>query len=346
MITEAIAKLVSRASLSAQEAQEAMGEIMSGSATDAQIAAFAVALRMKGETVEEIAGCARAMRARAIRVQAPSPDVVDTCGTGGDASGTFNISTAAALVAAGAGCCVAKHGNRCVSSASGSADVLRELGVRIDAPVGVVERSLREAGIGFLFAPALHQAMKHAIGPRREMAIRTVFNILGPLTNPAGARRQLLGVYDAALVEPLAAVLLNLGSERSLVVHGDDGLDELTTTTTSRVCELDGGHLRSYVISPEDAGLPRARLDDLRVSSAAESAAVIRGVLAGRRGPQRDIVVLNAAAALVAAGKARTLSEGCRLAAAAIDGGAAAKALDRLIAITDACSELPGSSVS
>jgi len=334
MIKEAIAKLVSHTSLYAAEAEAAMGEIMSGGATDAQIAAFAVALRMKGETVEEIAGCARAMRAKATRIEAPSPDVLDTCGTGGDAKGTFNVSTAAALVAAGAGCCVAKHGNRAVSSASGSADVLRELGVRIDAPVPVVERALREAGIGFLFAPALHGAMKHAIGPRREMGIRTVFNILGPLTNPAGARRQLLGVYDPALLETMAAVLASLGSVRCLIVHGDDGLDELTTTTTSRVCEMEEGRLRSYTVSPEDVGLPRARLDDLRVASVAESAAAIRAVLAGQAGPHRDIVVLNAAAALVAGGKATNLADGIRLAAASLDSGAAAKALERLIAVT------------
>jgi anthranilate phosphoribosyltransferase len=290
---------------------------------------------MKGETVEEITGCARVMRQKATPVHAPSPDVLDTCGTGGDASRTFNVSTAVALVAAGAGCCVAKHGNRCVSSASGSADVLRELGVNIEADVPLVERSLREAGIGFLFAPGLHKAMKHAIGPRREMGIRTVFNILGPLTNPAGAQRQLLGVYDASLLETLAAVLGNLGSVRCLVVHGDDGLDELTTTTTSRVCELDGGTLRSYRVSPEDLGLPRARLEDLRVASPAESAAAIRDVLGGCTGPHRDIVLLNAAAAIVAAGRAGDLAAGLRLAAEAIGSGAAARALGRLVAVTN-----------
>jgi anthranilate phosphoribosyltransferase len=312
-----------------------MEEIMSGQATDAQIAAFAVALRMKGETVEEITGCARVMREKATRIRVPEPDVLDTCGTGGDAAGTFNISTAAALVAAGAGCRVAKHGNRSVSSSSGSADVLRELGVNIEAGVPAVERSLREAGIGFLFAPALHQAMRYAIGPRREMGVRTIFNILGPLTNPAFASRQLIGVYDARLLEPLARVLGNLGSVRCLVVHGDDGLDELTTTTASHVCEQDGGEVRSYVICPEDVGLPRARLDDLRVASVAESAAAIREVLAGRVGPRRDIVLLNAAAALVAGGKAKDLSDGLPLAARAIDAGAAAVALQRLIAITN-----------
>jgi len=335
MIRDAIARVVSGDDLTCDEAAAAMDIIMSGDATDAQIAAFIVALRLKGETVAEIAGCARVMRAKATSIEAPSPDVLDTCGTGGDSSGTFNISTAAALVAAGAGCCVAKHGNRSVSSSSGSADVLRELGVKLDVGPPVVERAMREAGIGFLFAPGLHQAMKYAIGPRREMGIRTIFNILGPLTNPAGARRQLLGVYDIALVETMAAVLASLGSIRCLVVHGDDGLDELTTTATSHVCELDDGTLRSYVVEPEDMGLPRARLDDLRVASPAESAEVVRDVLAGRMGPQRDIVVLNAAGALVAAGKASTLDEGARLAVTSIDSAAAARALERLVAVTN-----------
>ena len=336
MIKEAISKLVSRSSLSTAEAEAAMAEIMAGGATPAQIAAFAVALRMKGETADEVTGCARAMRAAATRITAPPGAVLDTCGTGGDASGTFNISTAAALVAAGAGCCVAKHGNRSVSSASGSADVLRELGVNIEAPAQAVERSLREANIGFLFAPSLHQAMKHAIGPRRELGIRTVFNILGPLTNPAGAQRQLLGVYDAALLELMAAVLANLGSVHCLVVHGDDGLDELTTTSASHVCELREGRCRTWVLRPDDLGLPRARLEDLKVASPAESAAAIRAVLAGTRGPHRDIVALNAAAALVAGGKADALPDGLRLAQHAIDSGAAAHALERLTAITSA----------
>jgi len=314
VIQEAIAHLVEGRNLSRQDAAAAMEEIMSGQATDAQIAAFIVALRMKGETVEEIAGCAEVMRRKATRVAAPSPDALDTCGTGGDASHTFNISTAAALVAAGAGCCVAKHGNRSVSSASGSADVLAELGVNIN--VGV------------------EGAMKHAIGPRREMGVRTIFNILGPLTNPAGATRQLLGVYDPPLLETVASVLDALGSVRCLVVHGDDGLDELTTATTSRVCELKQGKLHTYTIAPEDFGLPRARLDDLRVSSPQESAEIIRRVLRGEGGPCRDIVALNAGAAIVAGGKADDLAEGIRLACEAIDSGEAARRLERLAAIT------------
>jgi anthranilate phosphoribosyltransferase len=334
MIREALQKLVSLQHLSCDEAAAVMAEIMSGQATDAQIAAFVVALRMKGETVDEITGCARVMREKATRIRVPSPDVLDTCGTGGDAAGTFNISTAAALVAAGAGCRVAKHGNRSVSSASGSADVLRELGVKVEVEVVIVERCLAEAGIGFLFAPALHLAMKHAIGPRREMGIRTVFNILGPLTNPAFASRQLLGVYDPKLLETMAHVLANLGSTRCLVVHGDDGLDELTTTTTSRVCELDQGHIRSYTVHPADFGVRPACLDDLRVASPAESAGAIREILAGKPGPRRDIVLLNAAAALVAGGKADDLAAGIGLAAEAIDSGSAAHVLGHLVAIT------------
>jgi anthranilate phosphoribosyltransferase len=335
MIREAIAKLVEKHDLTRAEAAGAMDDVMSGKATDAQIAAFAVALRMKGETAEEITGCATVMRDKATRIVAPSPDVLDTCGTGGDATGTFNVSTAAALVAAAAGCCVAKHGNRCVSSASGSADVLRELGVNIEAPVATVERCLREASIGFLFAPALHGAMKYAVGPRRDLGIRTVFNILGPLTNPARAKRQLLGVYDARLLETMARVLANLGSVRCLVVHGDDGLDELTTTTTSHVCELHGGQVRSYLVQPAELGIPKARLDDLKVGSAAESAEAILDVLTGKGGPRRDIVVLNAGAALLAGDKASDLSDGIRLAEEVIDGGAPMRTLERLIAITN-----------
>ena len=335
MIKDTIGKVVGGADLSCDEAAAAMDAIMSGEATDAQIAAFAVALRMKGETVDEITGCARGMREKATRIQAPSPDVLDTCGTGGDASGTFNISTAAALVSAAAGCCVAKHGNRSVSSSSGSADVLRELGVNIEADVPTVERCLRDAGIGFLFAPALHGAMKHAIGPRREMGVRTLFNILGPLTNPAMATRQLLGVYDPALLEMMARVLGNLGSVRCLVVHGEDGLDELTTTAASRVAELHEGAVRSYTVQPGMFGLPQAKLDDLRVDTAQQSAALIRQVLGGAKGPHRDIVVLNAGAALVAADKAADLAAGIALAAQTLDSGAAAGVLARLVELSN-----------
>jgi anthranilate phosphoribosyltransferase len=335
MIREAIAMVLDGSDLSAEQATAVMDEIMSGEATDAQIGAFLVALRVKGETVEEITGCAKVMREKATRIAAPFPDVIDTCGTGGDAVGTFNISTATAIVAAGAGCRVAKHGNRSVSSASGSADVLKTLGVNIEAGTDVVERCIAEAGIGFLFAPLLHGAMKYAIGPRREMGVRTIFNILGPLTNPAFATRQVLGVYDAALVEPLAKVLKNLGSVRCLVVHGDDGLDELTTTSTSQVAELRDGEVTCRTVEPEDLGIARARLDDLTVADADESAAAVRGVLAGESGPKRDIVLLNAAAALAAGGKADDLAGGIRLAAEAVDSGAAARVLDKLIATSN-----------
>ncbi len=335
MIKDAIQKAVDGTDLSREEAAGAMRAIMSGECTDAQIAGLIVALRMKGETVDEITAFADVMREKATPIHTPSGDVLDVVGTGGDVSHTFNISTAAALVAAGAGCCVAKHGNRSVSSSSGSADVLRELGVNIEADVQTVERCLAEVGIGFLFAPLLHGAMKHAIGPRREMGIRTVFNILGPLTNPARATRQLLGVYDPALLEPIARALGNLGSVRSLVVHGGDGLDELTTTTASRVAELADGEVRIYTIQPGMLGIPQARPEDLTVGSPAESADVIRSVLGGEPGPPRDIVVLNAAAALVAGGKAEDLGQGIRLAAESIDGGAAASALERLVAVSN-----------
>ncbi|NQT87150.1 anthranilate phosphoribosyltransferase [bacterium] len=331
MIREAIAMLLDGTDLSDEQATAVMNQIMSGDATDAQIGAFLIALRVKGETVEEITGCARVMREKATRIAAPFADVLDTCGTGGDASGTFNISTATAIVAAGAGCRVAKHGNRSVSSSSGSADVLKALGVNIEADTATVERCIAEAGIGFLFAPLLHGAMKYAIGPRREMGVRTIFNILGPLTNPAFASRQVLGVYDARLVEPLARVLGNLGSVRCLVVHGDDGLDELTTTAPSQVAELDGGEVTCWTLEPEDVGLPRASLDDLKVAGPDESAAAIRGVLAGEAGPKRDIVALNAAAAIVAGGKADDLKAGIAVAVAAIDSGAAAATLAKLV---------------
>lgn len=338
MIKETIRKLTERRDLSADEAAQAMTEIMSGEATPAQVAGFIVSLRMKGETVEEISGCARVMRAKAksIRCAPARWDAVDTCGTGGDARGTFNISTASAFVAAGAGVTVAKHGNRAVSSHSGSADVLKQLGVNIEAPVPVVERCLTEASIGFLFAPLLHEAMRFAIGPRREIGVRTVFNVLGPLTNPAGARCQVLGVYDKALPVVLAGVLRNLGSKRCMVVHGDDGLDEITTTGRTFVAELRDGEIKTYTLSPEDFGLPVARLADLVVHNVEEAAAAVRSVLAGEPGPRRDIVLLNAGAAIAVSGAASDLREGIRLAAQSIDSGAARQALERLAEASNA----------
>ena len=338
MNTQLIRKLINRTDLTVAETVEAMNAIMSGDATPAQIAAFIIALRMKGETIAEITGCARVMREKARKIDPgkPAEHVVDTCGTGGDASHTFNISTAAALVAAAAGVTVAKHGNRAVSSTSGSADVLKALGVNLEAGQPAVERALREANIGFLFAPLMHSAMKYAIGPRREIGVRTVFNILGPLTNPAGAACQLLGVYDADLVQPLAGVLKNLGSKRCLVVHGEDGLDEITTTAPTQIAELADGKITAYTLTPEDVGLPRAEPRDLVVESPADAVQALRDVLAGDHGPRRDIVLLNAAAAILVSGAADDLQAGIRKAAQSIDSGAAQKALEKLIAITNA----------
>ncbi len=338
MILDALRKLTERRDLTRAEASESMTEIMTGRCTDAQISAFIVALRMKGETVDEIAGCAQAMRAQATRV-APGPslyDVVDTCGTGGDRKNTINISTAAALVAAGAGCVVAKHGNKSVSSRSGSADVLEALGVNIKAPPPVVERCMREAGIGFLFAPLMHAAMKHAIGPRHEIAIRTIFNILGPLTNPAGARCQVMGVYTPALAPMMARVLAALGSKRSIIVHGEDGMDEITIAGRTRVAELVNGSVIEYDIGPEDFSIPRGALADLVVDSAEESAGAIRAVLDGAPGPRRNVILLNAAAAILAAGAADGWPAAVRIAAKSLDDGAAKRALEILVRVSNA----------
>ncbi len=330
MIKEAIAKLIVGDSLTTEEAAAVMTEIMSDEATPAQFGAFVTALRIKGETVDEITGLARTMRAKAIPVVTTGP-VVDTCGTGGDGACTFNISTVAALVAAGVGLKVAKHGNRAMSSRCGSADVLEALGVRIDLSAEGVGRCLEQVGIGFMFAQVFHPAMKYAAAPRREIGIRTVFNILGPLTSPAGARAQVLGVADGALVEKLALVLQGLGSHHALVVHGEDGLDEITITGKTRVSELKDGVIKSYTISPEDCGLTRARLEDLTGGTASENAARVRRVLAGDLGPERDVVLMNTAAVLLAGDRVRTLSEGVALAREAIDNGQARAKLERLI---------------
>ena len=330
MIKEAIQALVSGRSLTREEAASVMEEIMAGEATPAQFGAFVTALRLKGETVDEIVGLARVMRAKAMPVNISGP-VVDTCGTGGDGAGTFNISTAAAFVAAGAGLTVAKHGNRAVSSHCGSADVLEALGVKIDLDAEPVRRCLEEVGIGFMFAPVFHPAMKYAASPRREIGIRTVFNILGPLTNPAGAKAQVVGVADELLVKKLASVLQGLGCCHALVVHGDDGLDEITITGRSRVCEIKEGDLRSYTVSPEDFGLARAELASLKGGSAGENATMLRRVLAGDPGPRRDAVVMNAAAALVAGDRVATLKDGVALAEEVIDSGRALAKLERLI---------------
>jgi len=328
-----IAKVAAGARLNENEAAGAFDAMMSGNATPAQMGGFLLALRVRGETVSEITGAARAMRAKALSIEAP-PGAIDTCGTGGDGSGSFNISTATALVAAGASVPVAKHGNRNLSSKSGSADVLAALGVNIDADMALVRRAIWEAKIGFLMAPRHHLAMRH-VGPTRvELGTRTIFNLLGPLSNPAGARRQLIGVFAPEWTRPLAEVLGKLGCEHAWVVHGE-GMDELTTAGTSVVAELKEGTVRSFELKPEELGLPRVSREALRGSDPAGNAALMRGLLAGERGPLRDIVLLNAGAALVVAGKAASLRDGMELAAAAIDQGRAQTALDRLVAITN-----------
>lgn len=334
MIREAIAGLAEGRVPSRDQARDVMREIMSGAATPAQISAYITALRIRGETAEVIAGSAEAMREHFTPVPAPEGVVVDTCGTGGDGAKTFNISTAAAFVAAGAGAVVAKHGNRSVSSACGSADVLAALGVNLDVTPSVMANCLREIGIAFLFAPALHPAMKHAIGPRREIGIRTIFNILGPLSNPAGARHGVLGVYHEALVPVLARAAADLGAARLYIVHGSDGLDEITLTGPSTVGEVRDGHVRVFTILPQSVGFARCDPADLAGGDAAMNAAILREILAGGGGPRRDIVLLNAAAAIAAAGLAEGFKDGVTKAAAAIDSGAARAKLDALIRMT------------
>jgi anthranilate phosphoribosyltransferase len=325
----AIAKVASGASLTEAEAGEAFELMMSGAATPAQTAALIMGLRVRGESVEEITGAARVMRARVLKVRAPE-GAVDTCGTGGDGKGTFNISTCAAFVVAGAGVPVAKHGNRSISSRSGSADVLTALGVNIECMPETIERCIEQCGLGFMFAAAHHAAMRHVASVRAELGARTIFNLLGPLANPAGTKYQVVGVFGEQWVEPIARVLGRLGVERAWVVHGADGLDELTTTGISHVTVLDAGNISTFKISPRNAGLPEARLQDLTGGDAVENAAHIRAVLQGMPGPFRDIVLLNAAAALLVAGKAATLREGVALAGEAIDSGKARAVLEAL----------------
>jgi len=334
MLKSIIARIVEGQDLSEEEAHGAMGLIMSGRVSEAQIAGFLVALRMKGETVAEITGCALAMREAATGIDAGDLPVVDTCGTGGDRKGTFNISTAAAIVAAGAGVPVAKHGNRSVSSGSGSADVLEALGVNIDAGPELVQRCLQEVGMGFLFAPLLHGAMKHAIAPRRALGVQTVFNILGPLTNPAGAKRQLLGIFSESLVEKIAGVLQRLGVQKAMVVHSADGMDEISVCGETLVAEVDPSGIEITTISPEALGVPRAELAALTVKDAADSAAAIRRVLEGEQGPRRDIVALNAGAAIYVGGRTPTLQEGLGAARDSIDSGRAARKLDDLVKVS------------
>ncbi len=319
--------------LTENEAAEAFSLIMSGAATEAQIGALLMGLRVRGETVEEIAGAARALRARAVKVSAPE-GAIDTCGTGGDAKGTHNISTCAAFVVAGAGVPVAKHGNRSISSRSGSADVLTALGVNIECGPDAIARSIEQCGLGFMFAPAHHAAMRHVGKVRTELGTRTIFNLLGPLANPAGVKYQVVGVFSEAWVEPIARVLALLGTERAWVVHGEDGLDELTTTGISHVAALDGGKVSTFKVSPKNAGLPEAKPDDLVGGDAAENAAALRAVLEGKSGPLRDVVLFNAAAALLVAGKAQSLREGVALAAQSIDSGKAQAVLEALVKLS------------
>ncbi|MDP9068938.1 MAG: anthranilate phosphoribosyltransferase [Actinomycetota bacterium] len=332
---QTISSLLERRDLSEDEASAAMTEIMEGAASPAQIAGFVVALRAKGETTDEIAGLVRTMRSYSERVEVEG-DLLDTCGTGGDRSGTFNVSTAAALVCAGAGAKVAKHGNRAASSRCGSADVLEALGVKIDLRPEGVAYCIAEAGIGFCFAPMFHPAMRHAASPRRELGVATVFNFLGPLTNPAGARRQALGVSDAAMLDKMARALKRLGSEHVVAFRGHDGLDELSTAGPSRVIELVGGETKEWTLDPSELGLPPSRLEDVAGGSRDENAALVRRVLEGEGGPRRDIVLLNAAAGLLAAGRARDIAHGLELAAQAVDDGAAARALELLVAASNA----------
>jgi anthranilate phosphoribosyltransferase len=346
MITDVLHRIANHGeSLSRDEARGVMSEVLTGQCTDAQIAALLVALHMKGETVEEIVGFAEAIRAAAaplnvvgnstIDVSGTERDaLVDTCGTGGDASGTFNISTATAFVAAGAGVRVAKHGNRSVTSKCGSADVMEALGVNITLPPARVAECLKEVGIAFLFAPSMHSAMKYVQPARRELRLRTVFNLLGPLTNPAQASAQVVGVYSDDLVEKLAEALSMLGLRRALVVHGSDGLDEITISGPSRIAEVRDGQVRTYEVTPEEFGISRAPIDAISGGDAAGNAAIIREVLTGKKSARRDVVLLNAAAALVASGRADHLGDAIRLGAQSIDSGAATNKLEALIRFT------------
>jgi anthranilate phosphoribosyltransferase len=331
MLTALIERLVRREDLTADEAAAAMDEVMSGRATPAALAGLLSALVMKGERPTELVGFARTMRAHSVKLSAPAGEVFDTCGTGGDRSGTFNISSTAALVVAACGVKVAKHGNRSVSSRCGSADVFEELGVNIAASPAAVERTLHDANIAFFFAPTFHPSMKHAGPTRRELGIRTAFNLLGPLTNPAGATRQVVGVPRSELTELLARALLILGSTRAWVVHGADGIDEISTTGYTKVSECRNGAVHTFYVHPADVGLPKAAPADLKGGDGAQNAAIIRDVLAGRTGAPRDVVLFNAGAALMVAGRTESVADGIRLAAEAIDSGAVRATLDRMV---------------
>ncbi len=326
--------------LTREQATQGFEIMMSGNATPSQMGAFLMALRVRGETIEEITAAAIVMRARAAHIAAPA-DAIDVVGTGGDAVGTHNISTATALVVAATGVPVAKHGNRALSSRSGTADALTALGVNIECPFPLIEHAIAEAKIGFMMAPRHHSAMKHVAGTRVEMGTRTIFNLLGPLSNPAGVRRQLVGVFDGKWVEPIARTLGNLGSTKAWVVHGAGGVDELSTVGASRVAEFADGKVRTFEVTPEDAGLARATLADLKGGTPPENAQAIRDLLAGAKGALRDVVLLNAAGALIVADKVGSLRDGAALAAKAIDSGAARATLDRLVAITNSAPPAP-----
>ncbi len=334
-IQTAIKTVMSRENLSRDDMVSVMQQIMTGECTESQIGGFLVGLRMKGETVDEISAAAKVMRELATRVEVGGEHLVDTAGTGGDASGSFNISTASALVAAAAGARVAKHGNRSMTSSSGSADVLEAAGVKLDITPEQVADCINEVGVGFMFAPAHHGAMRHAIGARKEMAVRTIFNVLGPLTNPAGAPNQVIGVFDGDLVEPMAKVLQQLGSRHVLVVHAEDGMDEISISAPTRVAELKQGEVSLYTVSPGDFGMEQSGLEAIRVGSADESLAMIRSVFANEPGPARDIVCLNAGAAIYVAGLADSLAGGVEAARAAIASGKAAEVLENLVAATN-----------
>ncbi len=331
MYIEALKKIISGHDLYEEEATRVMEKLMSGELTDAQIGAFMGALAAKGESFEELAGAARAMRRRAVRVQAPGGPVVDTCGTGGDGKGTFNISTTSAFVVAGAGVTVAKHGNRAASSRCGSADVLEALGIPVTAPPERVEEAIGSVGIGFLFAPLYHGAMRYAAKARKEVGIRSIFNMLGPLTNPAGAGYQVLGVWDGKLTEMFAQALNLLGTKRAMVVHGKDGLDEISVCEPTRISELKDGLVRTYDVSPEQLLGRRSRIEDLAGGEPAENAAIVKAVLSGEPGPRADVTVVNAAAALVVTGKARDFADGVDLARNSIESGAALSKLTSLV---------------
>lgn len=336
-IKKTIAKVVEGKNLTEKETRAVFNQIMTGKATPAQIGALITALRIKGETVDEITGAAKVMRekASAIKIKSGSGGLLDTCGTGGAGTHAFNISTAVAFVVAGCGVKVAKHGNRAVSSHCGSADVLEKLGVKIDVPIRVTEKCINTIGIGFLFAPLYHRAMKHAIAPRREIGLRTIFNILGPLSHPASAKRQVLGVYDKDLTELMAKVLNKLGTKHAFVVHGSGPLDEVSASGKTKISELKSGRVKTYTVSPRDFGIKASSLRAIKGGSAKDNAKIIKDILSGKKGPKRDVVLMNASIALIAAGKARSLKEGVSVAARSIDSGKAKEKLKSLADLTN-----------